>query len=113
MPRSLGSESPPYLTPAERVSAFSLVNQSLAARGMIYGNPLSPLVPVAYPPYIWPHLSSLFLPYSNPLARHPESLSPERASSVDNGYTPEKAQLGKKNQLIFYSRVLYNMLNTL
>lgn len=61
---------------------------------MIYGSPLSPLVPVAYPPYMWPHIPGLFLPYSTTLHRPPESLSPERASSVDNGYTPEKARIG-------------------
>lgn len=64
-------------------------------RAMMYGNPLSPLVPVTYPPYVWPHLSGLFLPYSTPLHRPPEALSPERASSADNGYTPEKARIGK------------------
>lgn len=108
--------------PADRVSAFSLVNQSLAARGkkdyikkkprtthlhsfsglgaMVYGSPLSPFVPAAYPPYMWPHLPGLFLPYS-PLNRPLKSLSPEQASSADNGYMPEKARIGKNNDVSF------------
>ena len=61
---------------------------------LLCGGPLSPLVPVAYPPYLWPPLPGLFLPYS-PLNLHrpPEALSPESAGSVDRGYTPEKAKL--------------------
>lgn len=63
---------------------------------VMYGNPLNPLVPVPYPPYLWPHISGLFLPYSPALLhRPPESQSPERASSAENGYTPDKTKSGK------------------
>lgn len=62
---------------------------------LMYTNGLNPLVPAAvYPPYIWPHLPGLFLPYSPPIQRQ-ETLSPERASTVEQGYTPEKARLGQ------------------
>lgn len=61
----------------------------------MYTNGLNPLVPAAvYPPYIWPHLPGLFLPYSPSIQRQ-ETLSPERASTVEQGYTPEKAKIGK------------------
>lgn len=61
---------------------------------LMYGNPLSPLVPAAYPSYVWHHLPGLFLPYS-PLQRRQESLSPDRATSVEQRGTPEKAKIGK------------------
>ncbi|XP_069674159.1 zinc finger protein Gfi-1b-like isoform X2 [Periplaneta americana] len=102
-PRST-SASPPRCG-VRHASAFSLVSPREAAikdaatavRGggaLLCGGPLSPLVPVAYPPYLWPPLPGLFLPYS-PLNLHrpPEALSPESAGSVDRGYTPEKAKL--------------------
>lgn len=60
---------------------------------LMYANPLSPLVPSPYPPYMWHSLPGLFLPYSP--AQRPESLSPDRATNVDQGCAPEKAKLGK------------------
>lgn len=59
----------------------------------MYANPLSPLVPSPYPPYMWHPLPGLFLPYSP--AQRPESLSPDRATSLDQSCAPEKAKIGK------------------
>ncbi|KAJ9601482.1 hypothetical protein L9F63_000365, partial [Diploptera punctata] len=105
-PRS--SSSSPSRCGDRHSSAFSLVSpreargkeSSGGVRGggaILCGGPLSPLVPVAYPPYLWPPIPGLFLPYS-PLNLHrpPEALSPESAGSVDRGYTPEKAKLDEE-----------------
>ena len=86
-PPSLKDDSPP-----PRQSAFTLVAST--ARGEL----LNPLLPVACPPYIWPPLHGLFLPYSPALHRPPQAFSPERAGSIDAGYTPEKAKIGKHSQ---------------
>lgn len=100
--RSVSPSSPRSPLPSSRHSAFSLVcprdlrpsKDYLTAREMgvlMYGSPLGPLVPAAYPPYMWHHLPGLFLPYS-PFQR---AMSPERATNVDQGCTPEKANIGK------------------
>lgn len=65
---------------------------------LMYANPLSPLVPSPYPPYMWHPLPGLFLPYSP--AQRPESLSPDRATSLDQGCAPEKAKLGQYCHLL-------------
>ncbi|XP_021914198.1 zinc finger protein 728-like isoform X2 [Zootermopsis nevadensis] len=101
------SASPPRCGADKHSSAFSLVSPREArvkeaaatVRGggaLLCGGPLSPLVPVAYPPYLWPPLPGLFLPYS-PLNLHRplEAVSPESAGSVDRGHTPEKAKLAE------------------
>lgn len=62
---------------------------------LMYGNPLSPLVPAAYPPYVWHHFPSFFLPYS-PLNRRPDAVSPERATSLNQRLlVPEKTKIGE------------------
>ncbi|KAL0274357.1 UNVERIFIED_CONTAM: hypothetical protein PYX00_006806 [Menopon gallinae] len=81
-PPTFRDESPP-----PRHSAFTLVGS--AAREEL----LHPLIPVPYPPYIWPPIHGLFLPYSPALHRPPQAFSPERANSSDPGYTPEKARI--------------------
>lgn len=100
---------PPVITPTlgnipniNSLRAADLNNLRAAAAAMMYGNPLSPLVPVTYPPgagYVWPPFAGLFLPYSTSLhvGRPPEIASPERGSTAsERGYTPpEKAKIGK------------------
>lgn len=50
---------------------------------------------------MWHPIPGLFLPYSP--AHRPESLSPERATSLDQTYMPEKAKIGKK---IYFATLL-------
>lgn len=101
-PRSVSPSSPRSPLPSSRQSAFSLVcprdvhrsKDYLNAREMgvlMYGSSLGSLMPVGYPPYVWHHLPGLFIPYS-PLQR---ALSPERVINAEQGYTPEKAKVGK------------------
>ncbi|CAG9771761.1 unnamed protein product [Ceutorhynchus assimilis] len=83
-----------------RHSAFSLVYPKDISRAkgylssmgaLMYANSLNSLVPTPYPSYIWHPIPGLFLPYSP--AQRPESLSPDQASPVDAGFTPEKAKI--------------------
>ncbi|XP_050307345.1 zinc finger protein 75A-like [Anthonomus grandis grandis] len=95
------SPASPHSTdvPVSRHSAFSLVYpKDLRAKGylssvgaLMYANSLNSLVPSPYPPYLWHPLPGLFLPYSP--AQRPESLSPDQATPVDVGCTPEKAKI--------------------
>ncbi|KAJ8974495.1 hypothetical protein NQ317_019453, partial [Molorchus minor] len=100
--RSVSPSSPSSPMSASRHSAFSLVypkdvhrsKNYLAVNGMnalMYANSLNSLVPSPYPPYMWHPISGLFLPYSP--ANRPESLSPDRATTLDQGCTPEKAKI--------------------
>ncbi|KAJ8960993.1 hypothetical protein NQ318_020297 [Aromia moschata] len=59
---------------------------------LVCPNSLNPLVSSPYPPYMWHPIPGLFLPYSP--AHRPESLSPERATTLDQGCNPEKAKIG-------------------
>ncbi|XP_017786406.1 PREDICTED: zinc finger protein 626-like [Nicrophorus vespilloides] len=95
--RSASPSSPRSPLPNSRYSAFSLVSPrylhpkdyiSMREMGALMYN--NPLVPVAYPPYMWPHLPGLFLPYSH--VNRPESLSPDRATVIEQGCTPEKSK---------------------
>lgn len=71
---------------------------------LMYANPLSPLVPSPYSPYMWHSLPGLFLPYSP--AQRPESLSPDRATNVDQGCAPEKAKIGKTFHSVIFEVIL-------
>lgn len=90
-------------------SATQETLRAAAAAAMMYGGPLSPLVPVAYPAgtagYVWPPFAGLFLPYSTPLSlgRPPEALSPERGSTAsEQRYTPpEKARIGESVYILW------------
>ncbi|XP_022919155.1 zinc finger protein 629-like [Onthophagus taurus] len=93
------------IPPSNRHSAFSLVCPrdfhpknywSMREMGaFMYANPL---LPQTYPPYLWPHIPGIFLPYS-PIQRPPEAASPERVTSVDPGVTPEKAKTDDEGPL--------------
>ncbi|KAF5294176.1 hypothetical protein FQR65_LT10887 [Abscondita terminalis] len=98
--RSVSSSSPHSPLSASRHSAFSLVcprdlhsKDYLSPREvgtLMYGSPFSPLVPAAYPSYVWPPIPSLFLPYSS--LHRPETSSPERITTIEHRYTPEKGK---------------------
>ncbi|KAG5875947.1 hypothetical protein JTB14_037860 [Gonioctena quinquepunctata] len=99
--RSVSPSSPRSPGSTSRHSAFSLVypkelqrtKNYLTFNGMnalMYANSLNPLVTAPYPPYMWHPIPRLFLPYSP--ANRPESLSPERATSLDQGCIPEDAK---------------------
>ncbi|CAH1183696.1 unnamed protein product [Phaedon cochleariae] len=100
--RSGSPSSPRSPLSASRHSAFSLerfVSTSLiraqlthnteGMSALMYANSLSPLVTSPYPPYMWHPIQGLFLPYSP--SHRPESLSPDRATSLDQGCGPEKS----------------------
>ncbi|CAH0556730.1 unnamed protein product [Brassicogethes aeneus] len=98
--RSASPSSPRSPASSSRHSAFSLVypkdlqrsKNYLAVSGMMmYANSLNQLVTSPYPPYMWHPLPGLFFPYSP--AHRPESLSPDRATSLDQGYIPEKDKI--------------------
>ncbi|XP_019871322.2 zinc finger protein 91-like [Aethina tumida] len=101
--RSASPSSPRSPLSKSRHSAFSLVHPKdfhrsnknyLTVNGMsalMYANSLNHLVTSPYHPYMWHPIPGLFLPYSP--AHRPESLSPERATSLDQTYMPEKAKI--------------------
>ncbi|XP_074036367.1 senseless [Leptinotarsa decemlineata] len=100
--RSVSPSSPRSPLSAPRHSAFSLVypkdlqrtKNYLTVNGMsalMYANSMNPLVTSPYPPYMWHPIPGLFLPYSP--ANRPESLSPDRATSLDQGCIPEHAKV--------------------
>ncbi|XP_067002132.2 uncharacterized protein [Anabrus simplex] len=84
-------------------SAFTLVSPTEArlkeAAAVRDGGALmfNPMVPAAYPPYLWSPLPSLFLPYSPLLHRPREAPSPDSAGSGERGFTPEKARIAEED----------------
>ncbi|KAK9888885.1 hypothetical protein WA026_001106 [Henosepilachna vigintioctopunctata] len=95
--RSTSPSTPPSTS---RQSAFSLVYRKdmqhknyLSVNdvgALMYANSINPLVP-HYHQYFWHHMPGLFMPYS-PTNRS-DTLSPDRATTIESRFTPEKARM--------------------
>ncbi|KAL3281041.1 hypothetical protein HHI36_004265 [Cryptolaemus montrouzieri] len=94
------STSPSSPLSISRQSAFSLVYRKdlhhrnyFSVRGvgaLMYANSMNPLAP-NYHSYFWHPLPGLFMPYS-PTNRS-ETMSPDRATTIEARCTPEKAKM--------------------
>ncbi|CAG9826030.1 unnamed protein product [Diabrotica balteata] len=117
--RSVSPSSPRSPITTSRHSAFSLVypkdlhrnKHYLTVNGMnalMYANSLNPLVTSPYPSYMWHPIPGLFLPYSP--AHRPESLSPDRTTVVDQGFTEKSSKKAILDEGLFKEESSANLL---